>query len=129
MTSKILEYAAKQAGINKIGILAENDKMSLLPAAGKVLTRYRSGGKIMELSVQIQAKGSDQKLLIDTLSLAQKRITELRCRNSSFQILSVTEGQLPMPVIADEKGNFIYACGAVIKYFAAPPEQEDKNEA
>ena len=127
MITKILEYAAGKAGIKKIGVLAENDKISMLPASGRVITRYRNGGKISELSAQIQAKGKDQEEIINILSFALNALTGLRGTAGDCDILSVREGQLPAPVTADDKGNYFYSCGIVIRYYEPPEQQEESN--
>ena len=116
----ILEAVAKAAGIRKIGVLSEADFMSILPSGGKIRQKYRDGSQMVEITAQIQCRGSDQKGLIQSLDEAVEAcISANYPTTESDRITNVTRGSFPMPVMADEKGNFIYSCGIIITFFAA----------
>ena len=68
--TEILESVAKAADIKKIGVLSEADFMSILPSGGKVRQKYRDGSQMVEMTAQIQCRGSDQKGLIHSLEEA-----------------------------------------------------------
>ena len=115
----ILEAVAKAAGIRKIGVLSEADFMSILPSGGKIRQKYRDGSQMVEITAQIQCKGTDQKGLIQSLeSVAGRAINTRYPTTDSYRIMSVSQCSLPMPIIANDRGEFIYGCGIIIKYFA-----------
>ena len=120
--TEILKAVAKAADIKKIGVLSEADFMSILPSGGKVRQKYRDGSQMVEMTAQIQCRGSDQKGLIQSLEeAAEACISAYYPTTESYRIMNVTRGSFPMPVMADEKGNFIYSCGIIITFFAAKP--------
>ncbi len=114
--TEILEYAAETAGIKKIGILSESDFISILPAGGRVTQKYRDGAELTELSVQLQYKGQNQKMLIEALDNAADRLMNSDYRHSGLEILNIRKGQLSMPILADEKGNYTYGREMIITY-------------
>ena len=116
---EILEAVARAADIKKIGVLSEADFMSVLPSGGKIRQKYRDGSMLAEITAQIQCRGSDQKGLIQSLEAASGMAINTRYPTTdSCRIMSVSQGSLPMPIMANEKGEFIYGCGIIIKYFA-----------
>ena len=120
----ILEAVAKAADIKKIGVLSEADFMSILPSGGKIRQKYRDGSQMVEITAQIQCRGSDQKGLIQSLDeAAEACISANYPTTESYRITNVTRGSFPMPVMADEKGNFIYSCGIIITFFAAKKQE------
>ena len=117
--TEILEAVAKAADIKKIGVLSEADFMSILPSGGKMRQKYRDGSVLAEITAQIQCKGTDQKGLIKSLeSAAGMAINTRYPTTDSYRIMSVSQGPLPMPIMANDRGEFIYGCGIIIKYFA-----------
>ena len=120
----ILEAVAKAANIKKIGVLSEADFMSILPSGGKVRQKYRDGSQMVEITAQIQCRGSDQKGLIQSLDEAVEAcISANYPTTESYRITNVTRGSFPMPVMADEKGNFIYSCGIIITFFRSKKQE------
>ena len=117
--TEIIEVVAKAADIKKIGVLSEADFMSILPSGGKIRQIYRDGSVLAEISAQIQCKGADQKGLIQSLEATAGMAIRTRYPTTDrYRIMSVSQGSLPMPIMANEKGEFIYGCGIIIKYFA-----------
>lgn len=116
--TEILEAVAKAANIKKIGVLSENDFISILPAGGKTKTKYRDGTQMAELNVQIQCRGNDQKELILSLQDAAKAICAADFSTAeNYAITGIDTGTYPIPTLADESGNFIYSCGINITYY------------
>ena len=122
--TEILEAVAKAADIKKIGVLSEADFMSILPSGGKARQKYRDGSQMVEMTAQIQCRGSDQKGLIHSLEeAAEACISAYYPTTESYRIMNVTRGSFPMPVMADEKGNFIYSCGIIITFFRSKKQE------
>ena len=122
--TEILEAVAKAADIKKIGVLSEADFMSILPSGGKIRQKYRDGSQMVEITAQIQCRGSDQKGLIQSLDeAAEACISANYPTTESYRITNVTRGSFPMPVMADDKGNFIYSCGIIITFFRSKKQE------
>ena len=82
--------------------------------------KYGDGSQMVEITAQIQCRGTDQKGLIQSLDeAAEACISAHYPATESYRITNVTRGSFPMPVMADDKGNFIYSCGIIIPFFAA----------
>lgn len=63
--SEMLEAVSKASGIKKIGRLGAGDSISILPAGGRVIRRYLDGSEKSELVIQLLARGTEQKHIVE----------------------------------------------------------------
>lgn len=116
--TSILEEISELSGIKKIGKLGAGDGISILPAGGRQIKRYLNGSEKAELVIQLLARGTEQKAVIERISNSASRIISgvRRSNRENWQILGAKLAANPAPITTEPNGSYIYQGQIIIIY-------------
>lgn len=94
-----------------IGILEENESISIMPMPGGAETVYYDGIRDKDYQVQINTKSRKQDNCMNALTTIYQTLEQLESLpsdNGSYDFQSISTTSLPSLVMMDEQGFFIY---------------------
>ncbi|AQS55293.1 phage tail terminator protein [Novibacillus thermophilus] len=95
----------------KIGVLGEEESLSIMSMPGGEETVYFDGVRDKDYQVQVNAKSRNHNNCFNALTTIYQtleNLTDLPSDNGSYDFQGITTQSLPSLVMQDEDGFFIY---------------------